>query len=275
MSLLAVLSCLRAQTYDEWRERADRAMEQDSLALAEECFREALRSDPAHPNNALLFSNLGSIQRRQGKYELAMESYTFALNLAPRAVPILLNRATLYLEQGREEAARVDYSQVLDLDEDNAEALLMRAYILMQQRDYKAARSDYEHLLRVDADSYNGRLGLATLEQKVGRFEAALRLLGAMLENPVEDGKEWEKSEVALLYVARAGVELQMKLPDLALLDLEEALRLDASQADAYLMRGQIYLEQGKKPGARRDFEKAAELGIPQSELRTWMQQCK
>ena len=38
-----------------------------------------------------------------------------------------------------------------------------------------------------------------------------------------------------------------MKHEDLALVDLEEAIRLDASSADAYLLRGNIYLVQKKK----------------------------
>ena len=54
----------------------------------------------------------------------------------------------------------------------------------------------------------------------------------------------------ATLYIARADVEREMKHEDLALVDLEEAIRLDAaSSADAYLLRGNIYLAQKKKKG--------------------------
>ena len=38
-----------------------------------------------------------------------------------------------------------------------------------------------------------------------------------------------------------------MKHEDLALVDLEEAIRLDAASADAYLLRGNIYLAQKRK----------------------------
>ena len=163
-----------SQTYQELSDRAVAATEQDSLTQAEEYILQALKLEPANPHNALLFSNLGTIQRRQHRYDQALESYTFALNIAPRALPILLNRAALYLELGKDDLARIDYSLVLDIDKDNAEALLMRAYIYMRQRNYNFARADYERLLKIDPQSYNGRLGLATLEQKEGKYEAAL-----------------------------------------------------------------------------------------------------
>lgn len=263
-----------AQTYQELSERAVAAAEQDSLELAKQYIEQAMRTEPANPHNALLYSNLGTIQRRQHQYEQALESYTMALNIAPRAVPILMNRAALYLELGKGELARIDYSLVLDLEKDNQEALLMRAYIYMNQRDYKFARADYEHLLKLAPQSYNGRLGLVTLERKEGRYDAALALLNAMLAGQ-EETAGLSAPRRAVLYVARAGVEQEMKQTDWALLDLEEAIRLDASQPEAYLMRGQIYLSQKKKNQARRDFEKAVSLGVPQADVRELLRQCR
>lgn len=264
-----------SQTYKELGERAVAATEQDSLAQAEEYILKALKLEPANPHNALLFSNLGTIQRRQREYEKALESYTFALNIAPRAVPILLNRAALYLELGKEDLARVDYSLALDIETNNQEALLMRAYIYGQKRDYKAARSDYGRLLKLNPLSYNGRLGLATLEQKEGKYEESLVLLNKMIADKTDGTTQITTSLYAVLYVARAGIEKDMKHADLALMDLEEAIRLDASQPEAYLIRGQIYLSQKKKNLAKHDFEKAIALGISQSDVRELLKQCK
>lgn len=265
-----------SQTYQELSDRAVAATEQDSLAQAVEYIQQALKLDPANPHNALLFSNLGTIQRRQRDYDKALESYTFALNIAPRTVPILLNRAALYLELGKDDLARVDYSLILDIERDNREALLMRAYIYMQQRDYNFARADYERLLKFDPQSYNGRLGLATLEQKEGKYEAALSILNRMIgEKGGSETGGMTALQYAVLYVARAGVEQDMGHADLAMIDLEEAISLDPSQAEAYLMRGQIYLSQKKKDLAKRDFEKAVSLGIPQADVRELLLKCK
>ena len=236
---------MQAQTYDQLAARAVEAAERDSLELSEKLFEEALKLEPANPHNALLFSNLGTIQRRQRQYEQALESYNFALNIAPRAVPILLNRAAVYMELGRNNLAQGDYSLVLDLEKNNEEALLMRAYIYMQQREYKMAKADYERLLKVNPASYNGRLGLATLEQKEGKYEEALSVLNNMIATTGETS-QLSSSQYAMLYVARAGVEKDLNHMDMALVDLEEAIRLDSSQPEIYLMRGEIYLAQKK-----------------------------
>lgn len=264
-----------SQTYQELSERAVAATEQDSLSLAETYIEQALKMEPANPHNALLFSNLGTIQRRQHRYEQALDSYTLALNIAPRAIPALMNRAALYLELGKDDLARIDYSLVLDIESDNQEALLMRAYIYMRQRNYNFAKSDYERLLKLAPQSYNGRLGLATLEQKEGKFEAALSILNAMIAEKGGEATRLTTQQYAVLYVARAGVEQDMKHVDLAMMDLEEAIKLDASQTEAYLIRGQIYLSQKKKELAKRDFEKAISLGVPQGDLRDLLLQCK
>lgn len=270
--LLAVASVLPAlsQTYDEWCERAVAATEQDSLGLAEECILQALKLEPSNPRNALLFSNLGTIQRSQRRYEQALESYRLALNMAPMSVPILMNHATLSLEMGQNDKARADYSLVIELEPHNCEALLMRAYIYMQQRDYKFARLDYDTLLKVEPQSYSGRLGLATLCQREARYDEALVVLDGMLAD-----RGYTTSELAAVRVARAGVELDMLKPDQALLDLDEAIRLDPRQSEAYLMRGRVHLMLEKKAQAKSDLEKAMSLGIPQSEVRELMSRCK
>ena len=268
--LLALLSSmvmkLSAQTYEELCERAMTAVEQDSLQQAEAYIRSALNLDPANEHNALLFSNLGTIQRRQRLYEEALQSYDLALNYAPMSVLILLNRAALFMEMGKDESAKGDYALVLDVEPDNAEALLMRAYIYMQERNYAFARADYEHLLKVDAKHYSARLGLAMLCQREMKQQEALVLLNALLQDYPSDD---------VLLVARAGVENDLNQIDAAVIDLDKAIAINPSQVDAYLIRGQIYLAQKRKKQAREDFESAMKLGVPYANLRDLLQKCK
>ena len=67
----------------------------------------------------------------------------------------------------------------------------------------------------------------------------------------------------------------EMNHIDLALIDLDEAIKLDPSSIDAYLLRGDIYLLQGKKMLAKNDFDKAIRLGVPTSQLSERLSLCK
>lgn len=253
-------SCFQvsAQTYDERITRAMDAVEKDSLYLAEQLLKDALNADPANMKNALLLSNLGTIQRRMGKNKKAIESYTLAINKTPFSITMLLNRASLYLEMDYLEQAYSDYCNVIDLDKKNKEALQFRAYIYMRRRQYSEARADYRALLEEEPSNRIARLGMVMVNQKDKRYQEALETLNLMITEFPKD--------VSLLK-ARAEIEVEMNTLDLALLDLENAAQIAPTDAEIYVMCGDIYMLQGRKREAYVAFEKAIEMGIPRPEL--------
>lgn len=265
MRRLIIIACaclcsfgLYAQNYNELVEEAMACAQKDSLARAEQLFREALKLDPKNARNALLFSNLGTVLKRQGKADEAIEAYTMALNITPYATAILLNRAALYLDKGLLEKAYIDYCNVIDLIPEEKEARLFRAYIYMQRHQYKEARIDYNVLLGKDAKNKPARIGLAMLDQKEGKFIAARDRLNLLVEEYPQD---------ASLLKMRANVELEQEFTDMALLDLEAAAKLDPNDADVYVMMGDIYVRQKKKHQARQAYEQAIKLGISALQL--------
>ena len=266
--LLLCCSCfqLSAQTYDELITRAMDAVEKDSLYQAEQLFKEALRLEPSNMRNALLFSNLGTIQRRMGKNDDAVESYSLALNLTPYSVTMLLNRASLYLEMDYLDKAYVDYCNVIDLDDKNQEALRFRAYIYMRRRQYQDARNDYQRLLEAIPGEKTARIGMAMANQKLNRHRESLEEFNRLIVDYPKD---------ASLLKARAELEIVMNSLEMALLDLEHAAKLDPNDADIYIMCGEIYLAQGKKREAYAAFEKAIDLGVPRPLLEDRLKESK
>lgn len=253
-----LMSPSKAQTYDELIDKAMDAVEQDSLLQAENYFKEALRLEPANMRNSLLFSNLGTIQRRMGKKEEALESYSLALNKTPFSVTMLLNRASLLMEMDYLDRAFTDYCDVLDIDRKNPEALMYRAYIYMKRRQYQEARLDYRSYLEMNPENKTARLGMALVNQKDRRFQESLEEFNRLIVDYPKD---------ASLLKARAELEVDMNLLDMALLDLENAARLTPDDPEIYVMCGDIYLLQGKKREAYVAFEKAIELGVPRPQL--------
>lgn len=266
--MVMMLACchLSAQTYDELIARAMSAVEKDSLYQAETLFKEALKKEPANLRNALLFSNLGTIQRRMGKNKEALESYSLALNLTPYSKTMLLNRASLFLEMDYLDKAYVDYCNVIDLDAKNQEALQFRAYIYMRRREYQEAKNDYQRLLEVVPGDKTARIGMAMVNQKLQRYRESLEEFNRLIVDYPKD--------VSLLK-ARAELEVEMNTLELALLDLESAVKLAPNDAEVYVMCGDIYMVQGRNREAYRAFEKAIELGIPRPELQERLKSSK
>ena len=260
MIIVGMLVCLQlsAQAYDEWITRAMDAVEKDSLYRAEEYFKKALQLEPANVRNALLFSNLGTIQRRMGKNKEALESYSLALNLTPSSITMLLNRASLYLDMDYLDKAYMDYCHVIDLEDKNVEALQFRAYIYMRRRQYQEARNDYQRLLETVPGDKTARIGMAMVNQKMLRYRESLEEFNRLIVDYPKD---------ASLLKARAELEVEMNSLEMALLDLEAALKLTPNDADIYVMCGEIYLLQERKREAYVAFEKAIELGVPRPQL--------
>lgn len=258
--IVGILACLQlsSQTYDELVARAIDAVEQDSLYQAEELFKKALRLEPSNMRNALLFSNLGTVQRRMSKNKEALESYSLALNLTPYSITMLLNRASLYLEMDYLDKAYLDYCNVIDLENQNPEALQFRAYIYMRRREYQEARNDYQRLLEAKPGDKTARIGMAMANQKLMRYREALEELNRLIVDYPKD---------ASLLKARAELEVDMGSLEMALLDLENAAKLAPNDADIYVFCGEIYLAQERKREAYVAFEKAIELGVPRPEL--------
>ncbi|MBO7498468.1 MAG: tetratricopeptide repeat protein [Bacteroidaceae bacterium] len=248
-----------AQTYSELVDSAYAALERDDLSRAADYVKRAIEADPGNERNVLLFANLGSIQHQQGQLKEAAESYSLALNYKPTSMPILLARAATYLELGAESKAYIDYCNVLDQDIENHEALTFRAYIAVHQRMYDVARADYGRLLALDPKDAGARFGLAMLNQKQERLAEATEQLSSLIQ-------DFPKEPDYL--IARANVLTDRELYDLALLDMETALKLTPQDPYVYATRAAIYLRMGRhKRQARADLDHAVQLGLSRADL--------
>ena len=264
--MLPLVLLVSAQSQSKWTDRGYAYMEQDSLAQAEECFKRAVEAAPTSKQNVMLLTNLGTVQRRRGKLLDAIESYTLALNYSPLDVAILMSRATAYMALGNDDKAYIDLCNVLDKQTDHAEALYYRAFIYTNRREYTAARADYKRLLALQPDHENGLLGLALLDQREGRLQAAELQLTALVERYPGN---------ATYLQARANVLIERRLYDLALIDLEGAIALQPSDAYLYVARAELYLKMKRRTAAKADLDKAVALGLPRISLGELYKQCE
>lgn len=246
------LAAGRAQSYEQYVEKSFDFLEQNDLVSAEESLRAAMRLEPGNPNNYALLMNLGTIQRRQGKADEAVLSYTAALSRYPSNEAILENRAGLLTEMGQTEKALADYNALLVLNPHHQEALYCRAMLLLQQKNYLQAEQDFDKLLEVNEKSVKGRLGHAILEKLRGNYDESERIFNYLIS---EMPREWG------LYEGRADLYFMMGKNARAMADINRVFVESTPTAALYVLRGKVKLAQYEKASAALDFKKAAEMG--------------
>lgn len=253
LGLLLMVGTLRAQTYEEMIRKSYEYADRGDLPAAEEALKAAMHAEPANKNNFALLSNLGTIQRQQGKTDEALVSYTAALSLQPKNKLILSNRAELYVEMGETEKALSDYQALLLLDPLDLDAYYRRGMLYIEAKDYMLADEDFEKIMSIDKESEQGRIGFALLDKARGNYEDSEAILSYLIE----------KSSTPLQYYEeRAELYFLMKKNARAMADLNKIFaETNDVPAHLYVLRGKIKLAQFEKESAAIDFKKALELG--------------
>ena len=184
----------------------------------------------------------------------------------PRSTDLRLKKAAVNIQLGQWDYAVEEYANVLRLDEKNPAALYFRAYALTHLRQYAQARADYEKLLQEVPLHMEGRLGLALVNEKMGRTRDALDGYNQLVEMFPDS---------ALCYAARAAFESTQQQYDVALYDWDEAIRRQPSNADYVVTKADLLIALGRYDEARSTLEKALQQGVPRGVLREWFDKCR
>ncbi len=252
ISLFSYIYPVNAQTYEELVDQSFTYIDKEELFAAEESLKAAMRLEPANPTNFALLTNLGTIQRRQGKKEDAILSYTAALSRYPDNIMILENRASLFAEMGETEKAISDYTVLLIKDPINQDALYSRGILYLQQKDFIRAEMDFDKILEVNEKTVHGRLGHAVLEKMRGNYDESERIYNYLID---QLPREW------LIYEGRADLYFMMGKNSRAMADINRVFSETEPTAALYVLRGKIKLAQYERESALKDFAKALEMG--------------
>jgi tetratricopeptide (TPR) repeat protein len=236
------------------RQRATAGMETLIGALEETDFERAVKDGQRllfhNPEDAKLWTNLGTAYYRLGQYDKAHGAYTRALALDGELVQAYYSRSMIYISQGEYKKAIQDCTNAINVDRSHAKAFNNRGLAYMHLGYLDRAVDDLDEALRLNerlAVAYNNR-GLVHNTQ--GDFEPAVRdferayLLGF--------------AEVGLRLgwgIALIGLERYQE----AIQQLSQAVLYETELGRAYAKRGYAYLELGETfySQARNDLETA------------------
>lgn len=196
----------------------------------------------------------------------SLEVATAQLRKFPDNINLRLNKASWNMLLEQWDYAKEEYDKVLERDPKNVAALYYRAYVYEKQHKYKFARKDYETMLSIVPNNFNGQLGLALLCQKDMRSSEAMDRLNILIE---------QYPDSAVAYAARAGIEAERGMNEVAEYDFSEAMRLDPSNSDYILNRADIRIKMGMKKQAREDLDRAVQMGVPRPALVEMYARCK
>lgn len=243
-------------TYEEWITVSFDALDENNNAQAEQCLKNAMKLEPANPQNGLLFVNLGTIQRNQQKYQDAEISYTCAISLLEENTVAFSTRASLYAEMEEYQKAIDDYSVIIGRNPENEDALYERALCRLMNNDTVGARFDLETIDKFNPKSAKSRLGMAMVYKAMGENAMAVELYDALIKaNP----NSWS------LLRDRAEVYFFSKRLGAALIDIDKSISMNGKDPLSYFLRAKIRWAKGDREYARRDLNRAVELGLPQS----------
>lgn len=146
-----------------------------------------------------------------------------AVTASPNDISARLALAGAYTEAGRNEEALSQYAEIIKAQEDNRTALLGAGMILYRQGEYASAKPYYEKVIE-----FSGGEEFSSIDPQL---QSALYYLGV--------------------------VSLQLNDDESAITNLEAALEIDKTDADAWYTLGDVQLRSGNAEKAAAAYEQA------------------
>lgn len=252
ISLIVVFSVSAKREYYELVDSAETNINKQQWDKAEIFLKELLSSYPDDNNNSLIISNLATVQRYQGKYQEAINNYTFAINMTPNAVTLLKNRASLYMDVDSIVDALSDYERILLLDEKDEETRYYHGILSIRIGDMDAAKKDFDYILFYNPSSGLGREGLALWFKKRGDYIEAIKYLSEIIK----------QHPSAIRLSNRAECYLSLKRLNDAENDIRKALEMSPEDGYLYVLRAKLNKARFNRVDVERDIKLAEKYGI-------------
>lgn len=186
---------------------------------------------------------------------------TERLSYHPDSIDLRLRKAGWNMQLEEWQNAKVEYDAVLRHEPTNIAALYYRAYCNDRLGRYNFARLDYQNVLTLVPGNFEACLGLALLNEKDLHYTEALDGINQLVTAHPDSAAAW---------AARAGIESERGMNELAEYDYGEALQLDPDNKDYLISRANLRIKLHNYTDAQQDLDKLLQLGTPRAALKEW-----
>jgi Tfp pilus assembly protein PilF len=231
------------------------SVEEGNKAKVEAVLKEYLTSILSRPDQWSSHYNMGNAYLSMGDPRQAIASYNTALKLEPRAVLAMVNESMAYAQLGETKKADESLQKALKIAPDSAAVNFNMGLLKAEQKDLKGAEKYLKAALKADPQMAQAAYNLCVITSKDRINEAVTYCKKAADLRPHEPRYAYTLA----FYQLQKGDEKD------AVKTLEALIEKQPAYADAYLLLGVTYEEQGKKEEAEKIYKKALETdGIPE-----------
>lgn len=256
-TLLSLLVFTTICVYGQDAKKADECLKAGNFKCAETEYQLLVSKEKIQKILSEHYVGLGMAQRRLGKPALAIKSFESAIRINPMSVPAYVNMASVQSMKGDKQKALEYITKGLKAEQESPDLYLTRSRIYDDMGKKDLAKEDLNTILTFAPDNLYARTGLASLKNKSGDLQGALKDYNQLIS---------EKPE-SLLYNGRAEVYYKMKKQKEALADVNKAIAVDAKFAPSHVTKALILFSTGKGKEACSSLDKAVALGYEKSLL--------
>lgn len=213
-----------------------------------EAFRRCIHVAPHDP---IAYFNVGNVLQDKGQFTEAVVAYKMALKFDPRHAAACHNLGQSLERLGQVGLAADWYRKAIKLKPDFVEARVDLGNALAAQGKLKLASSIYVQALRYDPKCLKAHNNLGSLLSRQGNYKAAVTSYRQALRIAPNDVRVW--NNLGNMFTKLDRFEQAEKC-------YEKAIAIEPGYVRAYFNRGNLQLRRGQLDEAIRQYELALEI---------------
>jgi protein O-mannosyl-transferase len=204
------------------------------------------------PRCGLAYNQLGSVQQKQGKINIAFINFNNAIGLQPDYPEAYVNRSDIYRVRGKIDSAIRDCDTALKYRHNYPEAYVNRGIARAVDGQIDSAMSDFKHAVHLDSDLPNVYVNMGNIYDMKGMIDSAIASYTKAIKLDPNQPSAYENRGRSLRKKGKL---------DAALIDLNRSIQMDPNAVESYYERSLLYNQKGNKSQALKDAMMARTLG--------------
>jgi tetratricopeptide (TPR) repeat protein len=217
----------------------------------EEALAALNRAVELNPQRIESLLSLALFHRQMNDAAKAEEVYKRALSINDRSALAHLEYAKFFVSQNRQDMAEAEFKRAVEVEPTNRDARRTLASFYLVNKQLDRAEESFKALAELDRDRPEGRAVLADFYASIGRYDEAANIYQDIVAKSADYARGRHRlAELMLQRGDRAGATAQV----------EEALKRNASDREALILRARLRLNEDRPKDAIEDLKQVLKI---------------